>query len=146
MKSILFCLIALAAAGLVAQEMPSPQYLDRLHSFLLPEDFSVFVRGDSVVNHPAPGHETRRLPTLNLFKGAPGCYLACYTKDKKRAVYSVGGGIYVAGQVRVPGKYQDRICRPTGFENADVSDASDSEGSADLADGGTGSSVGEQGA
>lgn len=98
-------------------------YLDRVHSYLLPEDFTVFVQGDQVVNHPAPGHTARRLPTVNVFKGSPGCYLACYTRNKASSIYSVGGGIYVAGQVRVSGKYQDRVCRPKGFETADVSAA-----------------------
>lgn len=119
MKSLLsFIALIAAAAGVLAQEQ---QYLDRVHSMLLPPDFSVYVHGDGVVNHPAPGHKEKKLPTLNLFAGAPGCYLACYTKDKQNSVYSVGGGIYVAGQVRVPGKYVNRVCRPSGFETADVS-------------------------
>ncbi len=120
MKSFLFVMICAATAAGLGAQAPA-QYLDRVHSYLLPADFSVFVRGDSVVNHPAPGHAAKRLPTLNLFTDAPGCYLACYTRDKNRSVYSVGGGIYVAGQVRVSGKYENRICRPSGFETADVS-------------------------
>lgn len=120
MKSLFVLLLAGAVAAILAEPA---NYLDRVHSFLLPEDFSVFVQGDQVVNHPAPGHTAVRLPTANVFTGSPGCYLACYTKDKASAVYSVGGGIYVAGQVRVSGKYQDRICRPRGFEKADVSAA-----------------------
>lgn len=110
MRALLFSLLALFA---------EPAYLDRVHSYLLPEDYKVFVRNSTVVNHPAPGYQEKVFPTANVFRGKPGCYLACYSRQG--GVYSVGGGIFAAGQIRVEGRYVNRICRPRGFEEADVS-------------------------
>jgi hypothetical protein len=73
---------------------------------LLPADFSV---------DGAP------VPTDSTFRGAPGCYVACYAHRAEGAAYSVGGDIYVHGLVRVPGRYSGRVCRPTGHEGADIS-------------------------
>jgi hypothetical protein len=50
-----------------------------------------------------------------------GCYVACYSRDPNGAVYSVGGGILVKGQVRVQGKYAARVCLPEGYEQTDIS-------------------------
>lgn len=88
---------------------------------LLPDPFPVYALDNGVVNHPHAGGERRDLPTRNAYRGVPGCYLACYSRDRTGAVYSVGGGIQVMGQVRVPGRYQGRICRPEGYEKADIS-------------------------
>lgn len=88
---------------------------------ILPPDFNVYTIGNSVVNSYFPGTEKKTLPTVNEFIGAPGCYVACYSHSQKNSVYSVGGDIYVMGQVRVPGKYQNRICLPRGEERKDIS-------------------------
>ncbi len=88
---------------------------------LLPENFSVYTDGTSVINHPMPGFEEKQLPTVNLYKGTPGCYIACYSHQKENAVYSVGSNIYVLGQVRIAGKYNLRICEPTNFAGKDIS-------------------------
>ncbi len=71
-----------------------------------------------MVNVSYPGFEERTLPTVNKFIGYPGCYVAAYSRRKEKRVYSVGGDIYVMGQVRVPGSYQERICLPVGYENS----------------------------
>jgi len=89
-------------------------------SHMLPESFTVYTAGDTVANHSNGGSVGPvTLPTDNTFQDDPGCYVACYTKDK--GVYSVGGGIQVLGQVRVAGKYVGRVCRPTGNETSDIS-------------------------
>ncbi|ELR99180.1 toll/interleukin-1 receptor domain-containing protein [Gloeocapsa sp. PCC 73106] len=62
-----------------------------------------------------------RLPTVNDFVGYPGCYVACYSHTKEGSQYSVGGNIYVMGQIRVEGRYEGRICKPKGYETADIS-------------------------
>ena len=90
---------------------------------LLPEDFRVYVRDNQVINQPWPGFEERVLPTVNDFRGSPGCYVACYSHDAERAVYGVGGEIYVMGQIRVPGNYQNRVCQPADYEGRDISAA-----------------------
>lgn len=65
-------------------------------------------------------------PTLMVsntdFKGSPGCFIACYSHQKENSAYAIGNQIYVMGQIRVSGNYNDkRICYPTGFENKDIS-------------------------
>jgi hypothetical protein len=88
---------------------------------ILPANFKVYVKDNVVVNVSYPGFEERTLPTVNKFIGYPGCYVAAYSRRKEKSVYSVGGDIYVMGQVRVPGSYQERICLPVGYENVDIS-------------------------
>ncbi len=59
-------------------------------------------------------------PTVNLYRGSPGCYVACYSRTAYPA--SLGGDeIYALGQVRVPGKYREGICVPTDYKNKDLS-------------------------
>jgi len=70
---------------------------------------------------PAPQPGPRALPTVNAYSGRSGCYIACYSRDRQGAVYTVGGGIWVKGLVRVPGKYRGRICHPAGYEDKDIS-------------------------
>ena len=88
---------------------------------ILPTNFKVYFRDNVVVNVSYPGFEEKTLPTVSKFIGYPGCYVAAYSRRKEKSVYSVGGDIYVMGQVRVPGSYQERICLPVGYEKADIS-------------------------
>lgn len=91
------------------------------NSRLLPAQFPVWTGDFGVVNNGKAGGKKAFLPTVNIFKGTPGCYVACYSRNKQGAVYGVGGGIFVHGQVRVSGSYAARICKPQAFENADIS-------------------------
>lgn len=89
---------------------------------LLPADFPVYTDGKTVINHPMPGFAKKTLPTNNDFIQTPGCYVACYSHNNTgSAVYPVSQDIYAYGQVRVPGSYEGRICKPTGYENIDIS-------------------------
>lgn len=88
---------------------------------LLPEAYSVYTNGTTVINHPEEGFTEKVLPTVNLYKGAQGCYIACYSRQAENAVYPVGDNIYVLGQVRVAGKYNGRVCEPTNFAGKDIS-------------------------
>jgi hypothetical protein len=91
---------------------------------LLPDKFKVYFKENvGVVNHPFEGSSERVLPTINKFKGVPGCYIACYSHNTKNSIYPVSSNIYVMGQIRVPGHYEGRICQPHGFENQDISSA-----------------------
>src|SRR5215210_580500 len=72
-------------------------------SQMLPTDFEVYVKGDTVINHPAPGFEKRILPTINHYTGKDGGYVALYTLARAGSVYGVGDEIYVVGQLRVQG-------------------------------------------
>ena len=88
---------------------------------LLPEPYAVFTDGTTVLNHPEAGFTEVLLPTINLYKGTPGCYIACYSHQKANSVYPVEGGVYVMGQVRVAGKYAGRVCEPINFAGKDIS-------------------------
>ncbi|MBK1986974.1 hypothetical protein A0J48_005370 [Sphaerospermopsis aphanizomenoides BCCUSP55] len=67
------------------------------------------------------GVEERILPTVNQYTGADGGYVAFYSRDPAKAVYSVGGDIYVVGQIRLKGRYIGSIFHPEGYENQDIS-------------------------
>ncbi len=85
----------------------------------LPEDFKVYSNGKDVINWPAPGFEEITLPTFNDYMGKDGGYIAIYTHDESKGLYSVGDGIYVMGQIRVQGRYNDRIFVPQGYSLGD---------------------------
>ncbi|WP_234300732.1 WGR domain-containing protein [Sphaerospermopsis aphanizomenoides] len=92
--------------------------------YWLPEDFRVFTDDmDMVGIYPdgEQGVEERILPTVNQYTGADGGYVAFYSRDPAKAVYSVGGDIYVVGQIRLKGRYIGSIFHPEGYENQDIS-------------------------
>ena len=115
-KKIFFmsCLFVMSSV-VMAVEVMGPNQI------LLPELYPVYTDGISVINHPYPGFYEVLLPTSNLYKGAQGCYIACYSHQKEHAIYGVGDNIYVLGQVRVAGKYNNRVCEPTNFAGKDIS-------------------------
>jgi len=88
-------------------------------SCFLPEDFKVYTNGNVVVNWPYPGFDERTLRTVNHYEGQDGGYVAIYTRNQEKGIYSVGGGIYVIGQIRVQGEYVGRIFVPTGYQIGD---------------------------
>jgi hypothetical protein len=89
---------------------------------LLPEDFRVYVSAEGgVVNWAAPEYTEKILPTVNKYMKRDGGYIACYSRNEKGSIYSVGGGIYVMGQIRLKGRYIGRIFHPQGFEGKDIS-------------------------
>ncbi|CAD5990225.1 hypothetical protein PCC9214_05744 [Planktothrix tepida] len=96
--------------------------------YWLPEDFRVFTSDSGIVGIASGGGqevEPRILPTVNQYKGADGGYVAFYSRDPANAVYSVGGGIYVVGQIRLKGRYIGRIFHPEGYLNQDISAVSE---------------------
>ncbi len=89
-------------------------------SYYLPEDFEIYTDGKTVINWPASSRfEKKYLPTFNYYQGEEGGYVAIYTHDKDMAVYGVGNGIYVLGQIRVEGHYEGRIFIPKGYKAGD---------------------------
>lgn len=94
--------------------------------YWLPEDFRVYTSDRGIVCTNASEtqeFEARILPTVNQYTGEDGGYVAFYSRDPAKAVYSVGGGIYVVGQMRLKGRYIGRIFHPEGYENQDISAA-----------------------
>lgn len=87
---------------------------------LLPENFKVYINEEgSILNHPEEGFAEKVLPTFNHYKGEDGGYVAFYTHEKEGSIYSVGGDIYVFGQIRVQGQYIGRIFYPIGYSEGD---------------------------
>lgn len=120
-KSLVFAAAALLCGGIALYAGSTYGDNDFMHTRLLPENYSVYTSGGQVVNRPYPGLGRQALPTVNSFRGAPGCYVACYSHSSEKAAYSVGGGIYVMGQVRVGGRYIKRVCHPENYVNKDIS-------------------------
>lgn len=88
---------------------------------VLPDPFPVYRIGDRVVNWPAPGSQTVKLPTRNVYRGPGGGYVACYSHRKAGSAYGVGGDVFVVGQVRLRGAYNGRIFQPAGYRGVDIS-------------------------
>ncbi len=65
----------------------------------------------------------RPLPVVTRYNGPAGGYIAMYTRDRSKAIYPVGGSIYVVGVVRLEGKYIGRVFHPRGYKNKDISAA-----------------------
>ncbi|MGD9593122.1 MAG: hypothetical protein AB7V32_11435, partial [Candidatus Berkiella sp.] len=52
-------------------------YASKEEQNLLPENYKVYyIENVGVLNHSAPGAIEKKLPTMNEFKGSPGCYIA----------------------------------------------------------------------
>lgn len=50
----------------------------------------------------------------SAYDGPDGGYVAVYTRNPTAAVYAVADDIFVAGLIRVRGRYHDRIFVPDG--------------------------------
>jgi len=107
------------AASATDTDLPLSPGAQLFPSALLPSDFVVYVRGNTVTIHDSEGFEKRILPSVAHYSGNDGGYVAIYTRQAEDAVYPVGGGIYVAGQIRVKGRYVGRIFYPEGYNEGD---------------------------
>jgi hypothetical protein len=94
---------------------------EKANDHFLPENFTVYLSGGQVINWNAPGTRPVVLPTTNLYREKDGGYVACYSRQEAESAYSVGGDIYVMGQVRLRGKYEGRIFQPRGYRGQDIS-------------------------
>lgn len=87
----------------------------------LPPCFKVYSNGQGAAfPHPVPDTVEKHIPTVNIFNHTPGCYVACYSHNPDKAVYSVTPTIYLVGQLRVRGSYVGRQCVPENYESADI--------------------------
>ena len=87
---------------------------------LLPEQFVIYTDGKTVINHPEIGFAEKQLPTVNLYKGNPGCYIACYSQKKDNAIYAINDNTFALGQVRIAGRYSKGVCEPTNFSGKNI--------------------------
>lgn len=87
----------------------------------LPPCFKVYVDEKGIpFQHFETGYEERLIPVVNLFTRTPGCYVACYSHNPDKAVYSVANNIYLIGHIRVRGNYEGKMCVPENYENSDI--------------------------
>jgi hypothetical protein len=114
--------------AMIPSLIPEEPLQSDLIPYWLPEDFPIFMDNQGIFGTSrgeGQGVESRILPTINQYKGADGGYVAFYSRDPAKAVYSVGGGIYVVGQIRLKGRYIGRIFHPEGYLNQDISAVSE---------------------
>jgi len=109
MKILLGLFAALLLGLLTGCLSYSPHSPNRI---LLPSNYEVYTYNNSVTSQPSSQYKKVILPTNTDFKGTPGCYVACYSRDKTHSAYSIESNIntYVIGQVRLPGRYIGREC------------------------------------
>ena len=81
------------------------------HNFL-PSDLNIYVPKKLVSLKPQEGFEQKQLPVMNHFKGEPGGYVAVYTHEANNSVFSITKDIYVAGLVRLAGRYHKNLFIP----------------------------------
>ncbi len=60
--------------GLLVAGSPARAEVDHT----LPPDYQVYLFDGGVVNHPVAGARAVTLPTVNLYRGPEGGYVACY--------------------------------------------------------------------
>lgn len=86
--------------------------VSQFRKFWLHSDFQVYVsqNHNDPINGPTNDSSAKILPTINWYRGQEGCYIACYSHKSNSAVYGISSGIFVMGQIRIPGKYVSRNC------------------------------------
>jgi|GEM_PF-4201664 len=119
-KKLLFLGMLLSVLS-TSSTAATPRGFSNVESVVLPENMEVYIRGNTVINHPAEGFKKVILPTRNPFTRAPGGYIACYSKSMYKSAFGVGPSKYVMGQIRTEGRYYGKIFQPKGYENRDIS-------------------------
>lgn len=88
----------------------------------LPDSIFIWTDGKIVVNHAIAGWMRKKLPIINHYTGSgDGVYVAVYSHNKFRSIYTVGGDIYVMGLIRLKGSWNGTIAEPEGWEGKDIS-------------------------
>lgn len=113
MRKALFLILLIAISAHAHKHVVNPN-----HTFL-PDKFPVYIKDDVVLNFPERGFTKKFVPTKNLYKEMPGCYIACYSLDE--GVYLINSTVYLHGMIRVAGEYEGYQCRPTGSKDQDLS-------------------------
>ncbi|MBP7901380.1 MAG: hypothetical protein KA015_01045 [Spirochaetes bacterium] len=91
----------------------------------LPTQINIYVSSKGISNQFFSGSTKKILPIANNYKESDGVYIAVYTRKEEGAVYSIGNGIYVAGLIRVKGKWKGNIAVPEGWDGYDISASKD---------------------
>lgn len=112
-----YSLVALLVSSLFAAAVQA----ETPNQTILPDDMKVYYNSEMGLSTKSfQGGKEKNIPTSNEFKDVPGCYVACLSNDAKNGAYPMGEKAYVAGQIRVKGRYADGYCIPAGFEDKDA--------------------------
>lgn len=95
---------------------------------VIPQNFIIYTNGRDASVFPIDGYTKTTLPVNNEFATNPGCYIACYTQNPERGVYSPQPDVYVIGLIRVGGSYAQRNCVPLGYIRRDITKDPDFRG------------------
>lgn len=89
---------------------------------VLPEQFKVYYNPKLGISKKVYKGATEKVILTNNenVKDGQGCYVSCFSKNAKDAVYPVDTNVYLMGQIRVQGQYHNGNCLPKGFEDKDV--------------------------
>lgn len=88
---------------------------------VLPEQFKIYYDPKLGISKKVyKGAAEKVILNNNDVKDGQGCYVSCFSKNAKDAVYPVDTNVYLMGQIRVQGQYQNGNCLPKGFEDKDV--------------------------
>lgn len=91
-------------------------------------NYYYFPAGKSNIHPSTP--PTNSVMAYPIYQSEIKCKITCFSHNAKNAAYSLPANalpagsksIYVKGSLMVPGKYDgQRICRPFGYETADIS-------------------------
>jgi hypothetical protein len=95
----------------------SSAFADITYESILPGEFTVYYHPEEGIStKPFKEAEVKKIFTNNDYKDSPGCYLLCVSKNKQYAAYEIDNGVYIIGQIRVPGCYDSGLCLPKGYE------------------------------
>ena len=70
---------------------------------------------------PDSGPRLVGYPAISRYHGPDAGYIAVYTHDDRNVLYPIGNGMFVAGFIRLRGRYEGRIFRPDGYATSDIS-------------------------
>jgi len=121
MKKYTVLFVLLGALGSASTLQASPEIPGQT---IFPEEFKVYYKSDVGVSRKVfHQSQEKTIPTKNIYKENPGCYLSCVTDNKNEGQYVFWDQKYIVGQLRVKGHYANGICMPHQYENKDIRNA-----------------------
>lgn len=104
-------------------------YYVQAHRHILPGEFKIYIKPNGQVSSNPSGDSTEKvLPTLVDYEGFYGCYIACYSADNQKAIYTVEPSINVIGLIRVQGKYKGSRCIAYSYQDNGGNTEEEAEG------------------
>ena len=89
--------------------------------YWLPDNLTVYASSGAVGLYGNNEEDRKSVRVIQYYTGKGGGYIAAYTHNPEKGVYSVGGEIYVMGLIRLKGTYRGRVFHPEGYLDQDIS-------------------------